>query len=337
MTRTIRALSLAIGAIAAAAALPAQQTLPATVGARFVAGGLIGGSVVTGEPYSADAVTDTTQALTDGTTITQHSTATVYRDSQGRERREQTLASLSGVTAQSQPLRTVFISDPVAGANYSLNPDERTALKLPALPAPPPPAGAPGPNFIYHQQVTIQSAGPGGAVSTSTIGASPIIATAGIAGGGIGPVAIMAPGMAGPGMAVPDSNATFVRNTLAGAPSDPSLPQPDLPQPNVEQLGSKLMSGVNATGTRTTFTIPAGQIGNDRPIAIVDERWFSSDLQVIVQSTHTDPRMGTTTYSLQNVSRAEPSPNLFQVPADYTITDAPEPTLKFSAPRLVTP
>jgi hypothetical protein len=93
--------------------------------------------------------------------------------------------------------------------------------------------------------------------------------------------------------------------------------------PDVQQLGTKVVEGVQADGTRSTLTIPAGQIGNDNPIQIVDEVWRSPDLQVIVHSEHSDPRMGTTVYSLQNISRSDPSPALFQVPADYTITDSP--------------
>ena len=93
--------------------------------------------------------------------------------------------------------------------------------------------------------------------------------------------------------------------------------------PAVEQLGTKVLEGVQAEGTRTTITIPAGQIGNDKPIQIVDEVWRSPDLQVIVHSVHSDPRMGSTVYSLQNISRSDPSPTLFQVPPDYTVKDTP--------------
>jgi hypothetical protein len=93
--------------------------------------------------------------------------------------------------------------------------------------------------------------------------------------------------------------------------------------PDVQQLGTKVVEGVQADGTRTTLTIPAGQIGNVNAIQIVDEVWRSPELQVIVHSEHSDPRMGTTVYSLQNISRSDPSPALFQVPADYTVTDSP--------------
>jgi hypothetical protein len=85
-------------------------------------------------------------------------------------------------------------------------------------------------------------------------------------------------------------------------------------------LGTQTIEGVVATGERITRTIPAGEIGNDKPLQIVTERWFSNDLQVVVKSTHTDPRWGTSTYQLTNISRTEPAASLFQVPADYAVT-----------------
>src|SRR6267154_3334865 len=88
-----------------------------------------------------------------------------------------------------------------------------------------------------------------------------------------------------------------------------------------ESLGTQAINGVNAEGTRITRTIPAGQIGNDKPIQIVFERWYSPDLQIVVKSTRTDPRFGTTTYALTNVQRAEPSAALFTVPSDYTVKE----------------
>ena len=78
------------------------------------------------------------------------------------------------------------------------------------------------------------------------------------------------------------------------------------------------MEGVAVEGTRTTLTIPAGQIGNEQPINIVSERWFSPDLKVLVMSRQSDPRFGETTYRLTNLTRAEPSPQLFEIPADFT-------------------
>lgn len=86
-----------------------------------------------------------------------------------------------------------------------------------------------------------------------------------------------------------------------------------------ESLGRQVIEGVQADGTRTVMTIPAGQIGNERPIEIVSERWYSPELETVVMTRHTDPRMGETVYRLTNINRAEPAHTLFEVPADYAV------------------
>jgi hypothetical protein len=85
-----------------------------------------------------------------------------------------------------------------------------------------------------------------------------------------------------------------------------------------EDLGSQTIDGLPAVGSRSTTTIPAGAIGNDQPIKVIVEQWFSHDLQVLVMTRHSDPRQGDTTYRLLNIVRAEPDRSLFQVPSDYT-------------------
>jgi hypothetical protein len=90
---------------------------------------------------------------------------------------------------------------------------------------------------------------------------------------------------------------------------------------NKEDLGTQTIEGVPASGTRITITIPAGQIGNEAPIAIVDERWFSKDLQAFVMTRHNDPRSGETVYRLTNINRSEPNHSLFVVPADYEVSE----------------
>lgn len=87
-------------------------------------------------------------------------------------------------------------------------------------------------------------------------------------------------------------------------------------------LGTKTMGGLTVQGTRTTRTIPTGQIGNNAPIVIIREEWYSQDLQMVVSSTRTDPRFGTTTYELTNINRSEPAQSLFAVPPDYTAAPA---------------
>jgi hypothetical protein len=89
-----------------------------------------------------------------------------------------------------------------------------------------------------------------------------------------------------------------------------------------ESLGTQVMAGLAADVTRTTQTIPAGQIGNALAIAVVSERWYSLDLQVVLYSKRSDPRAGETVYQLTNISRSEPPAALFAVPADFQISDA---------------
>ena len=91
-----------------------------------------------------------------------------------------------------------------------------------------------------------------------------------------------------------------------------------------EDLGEQTIEGVLAKGTRTTTILPAGAVDNEQSIRIVSEEWFSPDLQVLVLTRHSDPRVGETTYRLLNVTRTEPAPSLFELPAGYTVK-TPEP------------
>jgi len=63
---------------------------------------------------------------------------------------------------------------------------------------------------------------------------------------------------------------------------------------------------LNVVGTRRVETIAAGQIGNDRPIEVVDERWESPALKLLVLSQHHDPRTGDIEFRQTNMSRTEP-------------------------------
>lgn len=86
-----------------------------------------------------------------------------------------------------------------------------------------------------------------------------------------------------------------------------------------ESLGTKTIDGVSVTGTRHTFEIPAGQLGNAKPIQVVDERWFSPELQVVVLSRHVDPVAGEHVFKLVNIKRGEPSADLFTVPEGFKV------------------
>jgi hypothetical protein len=231
---------------------------------------IVPGKVVKGAPYSAVASTEMTQLLSDGNQISHKMTSNIYRDSQGRTRREENFAGFGPLVINgSQPHSVVFISDPVSGSDYILEPENKIARKMPSLPA--------------DGIVTNKMFGMGGTVRVS---------------GHVGPEGVQVSG--GPSVSI-STESRF--------------------QTSTESLGQQTIEGVVSEGKRTTTTIPAGAMGNQRPISTVTEEWFSSELQVIILSTTKDPRMGETTYRLTNMQRAEPPATLFTLPADYTIKD----------------
>jgi hypothetical protein len=89
-----------------------------------------------------------------------------------------------------------------------------------------------------------------------------------------------------------------------------------------EALGKKNMEGVIAEGTRNVQTIEAGEIGNDRPIQIVNEQWYSEELGMMVMTRRSDPRTGDETFRVTNIRRGDPAPYLFQPPAGATINES---------------
>jgi hypothetical protein len=229
--------------------------------------------LVKGAPYSAEAVTETTQMLVDGNRIARKNVAQVYRDSEGRTRREQSLDSV-GPWASGKPHKTIFVNDPVAGLNYVLDPEARTARKITL------PKNGGGNAFFFHREVSSESSGPLPAVMPLEAG----VAVAGVAAR--------------------------------------EVPGPENKNYRQEPLGKQTIEGVQAEGTRSVVTIAAGEIGNDRPIEIASERWFSPDLQTVVMTRRSDPRFGDTTYKLTNIRREEPVRSLFEVPADYSVKEA---------------
>lgn len=93
---------------------------------------------------------------------------------------------------------------------------------------------------------------------------------------------------------------------------------------NEEALGSQVVNGVMADGMRTTYTIPAGDFGNDRPITSTTESWYSPDLHLTVMYKHSDPREGDVVTQYTGIKRVEPDPSLFQMPAGYTLNQNQE-------------
>jgi hypothetical protein len=93
-----------------------------------------------------------------------------------------------------------------------------------------------------------------------------------------------------------------------------------------ESLGKQMIEGVEAEGTRITQTIPAGAMGNERPIEVFHERWYSQELQMDLMVKWFDPRSGESTHRMTNINRSEPDASLFQPPSDYTIREPESPS-----------
>ncbi|MBC7930781.1 MAG: hypothetical protein H7Z38_09500 [Rubrivivax sp.] len=100
---------------------------------------------------------------------------------------------------------------------------------------------------------------------------------------------------------------------------------PAPPAPKRERLEPQMIEGVMAEGSRMTVTIPAGEFDNEGALEITHEEWRSQELQMVVLMKHNDPRFGETVFRLTNISRFEPSPELFTLPQGYRIVDGREP------------
>lgn len=285
----------------------------------FMATESFGGKVVKGAPYSAEAITESIQTLGDGNRIVNRFTSVQYRDSEGRTRREQSLKGLGVLGTGEEPLKTIFISDPVGGVTFSL--DSRSHIAHKSAP------------FTFE---LTRKPGPNGTVTTIEGRQFEIKV-----GPGVGPNGAVIDAAPGTRVVHPEVDQLRLRTeagTAGGTWVFNAKPSQNANEVK-EQLGKQIIEGVEAEGTRTTVTIPAGEIGNERPIQIVSERWFSPELQLVVMTRHSDPRSGETTYKLTNINRTEPARSLFEVPADYTIKEGPQfgPTIAPLPRRKVNP
>ena len=262
--------------------------------------------LVKGAPYSAQGVTESVQTLSDGNRIVRKNTAQLYRDTEGRTRREQTVSYIGPYAPSGDETQTVFINDPVAGFSYILEPSSKTARKLPRM------------------EVRFKTEGDAAAGKAELEVRRKLE---------IERTYTRVPG--------PDAQVTGTAVIVSGPPPGEGtalMRRSSKYEAKTEKLEARSFDGVMAEGTRSTATIPAGDVGNEMPIQIVDERWYSPELQVVVMTRHSDPRYGETTYRLTNISRAEPAAALFQVPTDYTVKDATGPgggvprTFRRSAP-----
>jgi TonB family protein len=323
-------------------------------------------NLVKGAPFSADIENETIQTLGDGNRIIHKSNGAIYRDGEGRTRRETTISAV-GPFAGSQSMQTITINDPVAGSVYTLEPHNRIARKggtynyrvmaQPALRAegtalrteapkriniaggvlqgnaikkvqPTYPAVAKAAKAEGPVQVQITVSEEGRVTDATVISGHPLLRDAALEAArqwefkptelGGNPVKVQG---------ILTFNFTLGGGENKAANSDEAqtlLPtRQAMPRfkANEESLGKQTLEGVEVEGKRITTTIPAGTFGNERPIEIVNERWFSPELKTVVMSRNSDPRTGETTYRLVNLRRGEPDASLFQVPPDYTVKE----------------
>jgi hypothetical protein len=305
----LAACSIALAPALSAAQSPAQQPGPAPGKSSFTYVGTPGGDTmffassemgvdmtpVKGAPYSAQGVMTFTQTLSDGTKISRQTNYTVYRDSEGRTRREETVGGAGGAGSH----QIIFINDPT-GINYVLDQDSHAAVKMPSFHV-----GSLSGVTAKGQTIMVDVNGDskGQAMTVNVAGDSKTSAVT------VGP-----PPPPPPPPPAGGEFATFVaiRPDKGGTDAEATT----------ESLGTQSFDGVSADGTRTTSTIAAGAIGNDRPIQVFSERWYSSDLHIVVMSKQSDPRMGETVYQVSNINRAEPAASLFELPSDYTVSES---------------
>ena len=260
------------------------------------------GKVVKGAPYSATAVTEHIQTLSDGNQIIRKNESKLYRDSEGRTRKEQTLDTIGKWTAGGEVKQLTYIDDPVANFRYSLDPRTRRAYRddtvrityFKVL----------RPRIVLRDEKFYSE----GKESKNEIIEDVTVVVA-------------------PNDPAKNKRLKITHNLKKNVAVESAQP-PGKEGWKTEALGKEVIDGVEVEHSRNTLTIPAGEIGNTLPIEVVDETWYSPELQIMIMTRHRDPREGETTYRLTNISRSEPDRSLFEVPADYTIG-----TKKFPTPR----
>ncbi|WP_431049230.1 hypothetical protein [Roseateles sp. L2-2] len=303
--------------------------------------------VVKGAPYCAQAVHETVQPLADGNRIVHQQTSQLCRDGEGRTRQE----------VERQGRKVVYLRDAVSGENWLLDPERKTARYLGGgrvdaeaqreygermreyqdkmrdyndkmreygrkmrdwarenfghgettqrAEAPKPPAAPAAPTVHVNTRIaTPVVIAPGESsqeVRVIRVETPP---------GALGPLAPMSP--------LPPAVAMRIEPMILNGQLNGQDGQPDT-------LAPKEIDGLKVTGSRATRTIPAGKIGNEKPIVISREVWTSPDLKVTVSTQTKDPRSGEQNYQLRNIRRVEPEAALMRVPADFAKTGLPKP------------
>jgi hypothetical protein len=260
---------------------------------------------VKNSPFSAEAVSESVQVLADGNRIVRSSTSKLYRNSEGRFRRELSGGTGGALGAFYTTGSGITILDPVQGQRFMIDSELRTARVA---------------ELRAGRSVAI--AAPPVAMSAEDREKLERAYSAAVKAGEVRIAAVPAPPRS------PDAPPVPPIASVPAAPAPPDVPfgvvfNSKKYESQTEQLGTRDFEGVSAEGQLTRTTIPAGAIGNERPIEITYEKWYSKDLEMVVYSKQSDPRFGEQTYRLTNIVRAEPDASLFTLPQGYKILSEP--------------
>jgi len=247
------------------------------------------GGAAKGAPFSADIVHEFTQVLADGNRIHQESQGKIFRDAEGRNRSE---VEDEGFGRTATP--RIMIHDPVAQTYITLYPQTKTAI-------------------VNH--VTVYRDGTGRGIGGGSGTGSGVVTNGTGLGIGIG---ASAGGVLVGGKSPEELLAELkaLKEAQGNAPNTQRLTRM-----GSEQLGKKEIEGFIASGNRHSRTIPAGEIGNEKPLVSTTDTWFSEDLKTTLLSVTDDPQTGQRITRLTNIRVGDPDPQLFQIPPDYTVKE----------------
>ena len=116
------------------------------------------------------------------------------------------------------------------------------------------------------------------------------------------------------------------RQWTVGSPVSTAAPSAQTasskPETSKENIGSDSIEGLVVRGVRISQTYPPGALGNDRPLTIVTESWYSEDLRINLLTKRTDPRYGVQTVRVTELARQEPDAALFAISDEYQLFKA---------------
>jgi TonB family protein len=232
-------------------------------------------------PFSGEMVCESIQTLADGNRIVNRTSTIFYRDREGRIRRETSVKIRDANTGEYKEHKMIRVSDPFGRQIFTLDPQNRTAQKF---------TTSSRRMTEVKDVITFQHADAGGIPNPTVMARSNVCEPR-----------LLAP----VGGSLPN----------AGRRVGPNV------EIKNESLGTQVIEGVAAEGTRITHTTPAGSINNERPIEIIYDRWYSQELQLDILIKLADPRSGESIQQLININRGDPDAALFEIPPDYTVQE----------------